>query len=102
MTTDFVEITKSAQEQFLGALTAVQETVLDTYTKVAATTEKYVPAEFRTPVKDLTFDPKAFVELGFGFTSKLLETQKAFTDKLLAFAPAAPVITTPKAPAAAK
>jgi hypothetical protein len=104
MATDFVEITKTTQEQFFGALTAVQETVLETYAKFASATEKYVPADLRNPVKDLPVDPKAVLDLGFGFASQLVESQKAFAEKLLNITPAStsPVVTTPAAPKAAK
>jgi hypothetical protein len=103
MSTDFVEITKTTQEQFFGALTAVQETVLETYGKLASATEKYVPAELRSP-KDLPVDPKAVLDLGFGFASQLVETQKAFAEKLLAIVPSAsgpaPAPAAPVTPAA--
>jgi hypothetical protein len=90
MSTDLVELTKTTQEQFFGALGALQDTMLETYTKVATATEKFVPAELRMPVADLPVDPKTAIELSFGFATKLLDTQKAFVEKVLAVGPAVP------------
>ena len=41
MPTDLVELTKTSQEQFFGALGALQDTMLETYTKFATATEKF-------------------------------------------------------------
>jgi hypothetical protein len=96
MATDIVEITKTTQEQFLGALSAVQDTIVENYAKFTATTAKYVPSEFQAATKDLPIAPKTAVDLGFDFVTKLVDTQRAFAEKLLTAA--TPVV----APAAAK
>jgi|EndMetStandDraft_8_1072994.scaffolds.fasta_scaffold07352_3 hypothetical protein len=103
MSTDLVEITKTLQDQYLGALTAAQDTFLETYAKVTATADKYVPAELRTPVKDLPIEPKAAIDLGFGFVSQILDAQRSFAERILATTPlVAPSAATPKAAASSK
>src|SRR5262245_49382103 len=99
MATDLVDITKTTQDQFLGALGAFQDTIIESYAKVASATAKYVPAEFLSASRELPLvgNPAAYVELGFGFTAKVLESQRAFAEKLLAAAIPAPA---PKAAAA--
>jgi hypothetical protein len=85
------------QEQFFGALTAAQDTILETYAKMSATAEKYVPAELRPAVKDLPIEPKAVIDLGFGFATQLVDAQRSFAERILAIAPASPAA--PKASA---
>jgi hypothetical protein len=97
MATNLVEITKSTQDQFFGALGAVQDTIVENYAKVATATTKYVPDNLIPASRELPLigNPAAYVELGFGFAAKLLDSQKAFADKVLAVA----AVAAPKAPA---
>jgi hypothetical protein len=93
MATDLVDITKTTQEQFLGALGAVQDTIVENYSKVTAATAKYVPADFLPASRELPVlgSPSAYIDLGFGFAAKVLESQRAFAEKLPAAAmPAGP------------
>src|SRR5215203_1440984 len=86
MATDLVDITKTTQEQFLGALGAVQDTILENYSKVSSATAKYVPADFLPASRELPLfgNPAAYIELGFGFAAKVIDSQRAFAEKMLA------------------
>lgn len=98
MASDLTDITKTTQDQVLSAMGAVQDTVVEGYSKFASAFTKLIPAQVKSLVPDMPYLPKPTeaIDLSFGFAEKVLASQKAFTEKLLVAADAAP-----KAPAAA-
>jgi hypothetical protein len=102
MSTDLVEMTKTMQEQFFGTLTAAQDTFLETFAKMTATAEKYMPAELRPAIKELPIEPKTVIDLGFGFASQLVDAQRSFAERLLAATPKDSGAGAPKAAPVAK
>jgi hypothetical protein len=92
--TPLAELSMKSQDQVLGAVASVQNSVASGYTKLTAIVTGVLPKSLPT-LPSVPFAPKPaeVAELSFGFAEKLLASQKAFVGKLLA--PAAPA----KAPA---
>ena len=81
--TTYVELSKAAQEQFLAALKQSQELALAGVELWASTVAplakgQQIPVPFETPT------PKDIVASSFGFTEKLLASQKDFAEKVVA------------------
>lgn len=101
--TPLAELSMKSQDQVLGAVASVQNSVASGYTKLSTIVAGILPKSLPTLPK-VPFAPKPaeVAELSFGFAEKLLATQKAFVDKLLAPVPPAPPAPAPAAKAAAK
>jgi hypothetical protein len=97
MATDLKELTVAAQEQTLKAVQAMQATVLDATSGLSQAFEKLVPASMLSSlpgVEQLGLDKLPSVadaiELGFGFTEKLMAGQRSFLEQLFATAAVTP------------
>ena len=98
MSTTYFDLSKSAQEQVLEAIKQGQELALTGVELWAAsvaslTNGQQLPTLFEAPA------PKDVVANSFGFAEKLLDSQKAFAEKIVAatarvLAEAAPKIVT--------
>lgn len=90
--TPLAELSKKSQDQVLGAVTSVQNTVATGYTKLGGIVTGLLPKSLPSvPAVPFAPKPAEVVELSFGFAEKLLASQKAFVGKLLASpAPVAP------------
>jgi hypothetical protein len=99
---DLLDITKTTQDQFLSAMGAVQDTMVEGYAKWAGTVSRLIPARVTSMVPEVPYLPKPTeaMDLSFGFAEKLLASQKAFAQKLVATADTAPAKAA--APAAKK
>ena len=95
MTTNYIELSKAAQEQILATIQQGQELALAGVEAWASTVAplakgQQIPVPFETPA------PKDVVANSFGFAEQLLASQKTFAEKIVAAS--APVIqaTEPK------
>jgi hypothetical protein len=96
MASDMTDMARTSQTQLLSAMGAVQETMLEGYSKVAGTVGKLVPAKVTSFIPDMPYLPKPAeaIELSFGFAEKVLASQKSFAQKLFAATPeVAPKVT---------
>jgi hypothetical protein len=99
--TPLAELSMKSQDQVLGAVASVQNSVADGYTKLTGIVAGALPKSLPSmPTVPFAPKPAEVAELSFGFAEKLLATQKAFIGKLLA-APT-PMPTPAAKPAAAK
>jgi hypothetical protein len=90
LATDLTELSLATQEQVLAALQTVQDTVLDGVRTFSTTMSKAIPANLPAmtlPGADALPDPKSTIDLTFGFTEKLLASQRRFIEQLVAAAP---------------
>ena len=98
MASDLLDMTKTTQDQFLSAMGALQDTVVEGYAKWASTVSRLIPARVTSMVPEVPYMPKPAdaMDLSFGFAEKVLAGQRAFAQKLFVAADSAP-----KAPAPA-
>lgn len=92
MASDLTDIARTTQTQVLSAMGAVQDTMIESYTKMASTVTKLVPARITSLVPEMPYLPKPAeaMDLSFGFAEKVLASQKSFVEKLLVAADKAP------------
>jgi hypothetical protein len=86
MSNDLVEIAKSAQEQVLAGIAALQETTLEGFRALATSVASAVPAGVPTvsiPGADALPDAATTVDLTFGFVEKLVAGQRRFVEDLV-------------------
>lgn len=89
--TPIIELSRKSQNQVLDAVSSVQSTVASGYTKLNAVVTGLLPKSLPV-LPSLPFAPKPaeVIALGFGFAEKLLASQKAFVNELLAVSAPAP------------
>jgi hypothetical protein len=86
--TPLAELSKKSQDQVLGAVASVQNSVASGYSKLNTIVSSKLPKSLPT-VPTVPFAPKPteVADLSFGFAEKLLASHKAFVGKLLEIAP---------------
>ncbi|HEY2330383.1 MAG TPA: hypothetical protein VGH94_00560 [Acidimicrobiales bacterium] len=88
--TPLAELSLKSQDQVIGAVASVQNSVASGYGKVTSIVVAKLPKSLPSlPTVPFAPKPKEVAELSFGFAEKLLATQKAFVGKLLDPLPAA-------------
>ena len=82
--TPLAELSMKSQDQVLGAVASVQNSMASGYSKLSTIVAGKLPKSLPS-LPTVPFAPKAkeVAELSFGFAEKLLATQKAFVGKLL-------------------
>jgi hypothetical protein len=96
--TPLAELSMKSQDQVLGAVASVQNSVASGYTKLSTIVTGILPKSLPSlPAVPFAPKPVEVAELSFGFAEKLLASQKAFVVKVLA--PVVPLAPKP-APAA--
>src|ERR1700733_10910757 len=98
--TPLAELSMKSQDQVLGAVASVQNSMASGYSKLSTIVASKLPKGLPS-VPTVPFAPKPaeVAALSFGFAEKLLASQKAFVGKLLDPMPATPA---PKTTPAAK
>ena len=87
--TDVKEITEAMQEQVLSALKVSQTAIVEGVRAWTDTVGSIAPEGLKVgavPGLDALPDPKELMDASFGFAEALLNTQKEFTQSLLAAA----------------
>ncbi len=87
--TPLAELSLKSQDQVIGAVASVQNSVASGYGKVTSIVVAKLPKSLPSvPMPPFAPKPTEVAELSFGFAEKLLATQKAFVGKLLTPMPA--------------
>ena len=100
-TTDFQELTRRSQEQYLDAVREGQQAVVDAVSAWAQAVQSFTSTTPPVPVSDQLPNADAVIDDTFDLVEKLVEGQREFAHKLVAAAAPA-VQTTQDTPAAAR
>ena len=88
MKIDLAELTTSAQSRVLDAVETVQGGVLGGVQAWSSSARRFLPVDLtildRLPGAGSLPTPDAVVELSYGFASKVLASQQAFAEQLVA------------------
>jgi hypothetical protein len=82
--TPLAELSMKSQDQVLGAVASVQNSLASGYGKLSAIVADKLPVSLPTlPTVPFAPKPAELAALSFGFAEKLLASQKTFVGKLL-------------------
>lgn len=85
MTTPIIELSQKSQDKVLDAVASAQSTVASGYSKLTAAVTGLLPKGLPAlPAIPFAPKPAEVAALSFGFLEKLLASQKAFVNELLA------------------
>jgi|HubBroStandDraft_4_1064222.scaffolds.fasta_scaffold492755_1 hypothetical protein len=83
--TTATDITEAVQSGVLKALEASQRLTIEALTAVSSTIDGYLPEVPTLPFTGVV-SPQEVIDAGFGFTERLLTSQKAFLTELVSLA----------------
>ena len=83
--TTTTDISDAVQSGVLKAIEAGQRLTIEALTAITSTIDGYLPERAALPFTDVV-SPTELIEAGFGFTERLLTSQKAFLTELVSLA----------------
>ena len=86
MTTTATELTESVQDGVLKAIEVGQRLTVEAVSAAALTVDGILPTRAVAPLSQGPITPQELIDASFRFTTRLLDSQKAFLSELAAVA----------------